>query len=75
MPRYREADVYAVLWSIECEFDGDLTRTGQIWYTAGGHVFTIPKPVDGYFDADVIDRIMSDRWLPKPNGTPERLPD
>ena len=63
MARYKEADVYAFLNQHGCEYEGDRYATGQAWFTRDGHPFTIPDPVNGYFDADVIDAIVADRWL------------
>lgn len=75
MGRYRDRELFEVLYGIDCHFDGDETETGQIWYTSSGHVFTIPKAIEGWFDADVIDRLLADRWLPKPIGQPKRYED
>lgn len=75
MARYRDAELYDLLYSIGCVFDGEETEISQVWYTGSGHVFTLPKPNDGWLDADVIDLILADRWLPKPVGLPTRHPD
>jgi hypothetical protein len=72
MARYRAPELYDVLLDIGCVYEGDETEHGLGWFAPNGHVFTIPKPVDDWFDADVIDLILSDRWIPKPVNKPKR---
>ena len=41
----------------------DRYATGSVWAHDSGVVLTLPEPVDGWLDADVVDRIFSDRWV------------
>jgi hypothetical protein len=61
--RYREEEVYSFLYHQGFEFDGDENALGMGWFSPVGHAFTLPWPVSGFFDADVVDRIFSDRWV------------
>lgn len=75
MARYKDSDVISLLYSLDCSFDGEEVEVGQPWCTSEGHVFSIPHAVNGWFDAEVIDRILSDRWIPRPLGRPARYED
>ena len=74
MARYRELDVFAFLTEHGCEFDGDTYRIGMGWFAPDGLPFTTPSPEDGYFDAEVIDQIMADRWIWRGPNTMTRYP-
>jgi hypothetical protein len=54
--RYREEEVYSFLYHQGFEFDGDENALGMGWFSPVGHAFTLPWPVSGFFDADVVDR-------------------
>ena len=61
------AEVYAALEANGCLFDGDEFSHGSGWLSRSAQVFMLPQPdeVDGthWFDADVIDDILVNRWL------------
>ena len=67
--RYLAAEVYRFLEECGCTYEGDRYPTGQAWLSPGRHVFFLPdadQDADGthWFDADVIDDNLKDRWLP-----------
>ncbi len=67
--RYLAADVYWFLDHAGCIYEGDRYPSGQAWLSPGSQVFFLPDPdedEDGihWFDADVIDDNLKDRWLP-----------
>ncbi len=45
------------------------------WFAPDGIPFTIPDPIDGWFDAEVIDLILTDRWLWRGPVPIQRYPD
>lgn len=63
MPRYLAKDVYAFLVEHGCTYEGDTTPHGIGFYAPDGMEFSFPKPIDGYLDAEIVDRILSDRWI------------
>jgi hypothetical protein len=73
--RYREEEVFAFLNDQTFEFDGDQDALGMGWFSPNGHAFTLPWPVGGYFNADLIDRILSDRWIWTGSTIFTRYPD
>lgn len=75
MSRYAEQDVYQFLTQHGCTFEGDRYPTGSGWFAPDGMEFTIPLPVGGFFDADIIDRILSDRWIWRGLPNISRYPD
>ena len=64
--RYRATDVYAFLLAAGCTFDGDRYPHGETWLSPGMQVFFLPDPDpvdgDGWFNADVLDDNLKDRW-------------
>jgi hypothetical protein len=60
---YKEAELLKFLFDSGFEFDGDEFAIGLGFVTPDGHCFSIPKPTGGWFNAEVIDRIFSDRWI------------
>lgn len=72
MAKYKADELHSVLYGIDCFLDGEETETGQVWYTPNGYILFLPKPSDGWYDADVIDIVLADRWLPKPHNQPKR---
>ncbi|OYW67912.1 MAG: hypothetical protein B7Z40_05130 [Bosea sp. 12-68-7] len=63
MPFYREADVFAFLEQHGCEFEGDRYPHGSGWFAPDDMPFTLPDAENGWVDADVVDLILSDRWI------------
>lgn len=62
MARYLESQVDAFLRDRGCRVE-ESYGSGQVWVTANGIPFTVPAPIDGHFDADVLDRILADQWI------------
>lgn len=62
MARYAAGDVEAFL-AKQGYIAVDRYTTGQVWANDSGFLLTLPDPIDGWFDAEVIDRILSDRWI------------
>ena len=63
MARYLAGDVITFLRVHGCEHDGDRISIGMGWFAPDGHPFVLPDPVDGYFNADLVDEILRDRWI------------
>lgn len=67
MSRYLAADVIAALHEHGCRFDGEVYDIGSGWLDQSCQVFMLPEPDliagEQWFDADVIDDIIRDRWL------------
>lgn len=63
MARYLYADLRNFLVVQGCCTEGDAFEIGTGWFTSDWMPFTIPSPVDGYVDADVVDIILRDRWV------------
>ena len=65
--RYRADDLYKYLLSIGCTFEGDRFPIGEGWLTHNQHIFVLPTPTIEagvrWFDADVVDAILTDRWV------------
>ena len=77
--RYFALDVFTFLLRNDCEFAEERHPCGQIWLSRTLQVFMLPDPdvdEDGvtWFDADVIDDILKDRWLGPVEGL-RRYPD
>ena len=75
MARYRDVDVYKLLEDAGCSYEGDRFARGMGWFAPDGIPFTIPDPIDGWFDAEVIDLILTDRWLWRGPVPIQRYPD
>ena len=80
MALYAEADVLHFLRANNFDTDGDSFGCGTGWYSPSGLAFTMPDPIAMpglhglWYDADVIDRIFSDKWIwIGPLGLPRRL--
>jgi hypothetical protein len=58
-----------------CEFEGDRFELGMGWFAPDGMPFTLPEPIVGWFDADVIDQILADRWIWAGPAPMTRYPD
>jgi len=64
MPRYAADELTSFLSVQGFEFEAETEDGhGGAFYAPDGFAFTFPKPVDGFFDADIVDRILSDRWI------------
>ena len=63
MAWYRAEDVIRCLLEHNFEYEGDRFGIGIVWFASDGMPFTLPDPQEGWFDADVIDEILSDRWI------------
>jgi hypothetical protein len=63
MAWYRAEDVISSLCENNCKHLGDLSEMGVIWSAADGMRFILPYPEDGWFQANVIDEILSDQWI------------
>lgn len=63
MARYRYEHLRAFLIIHGCYSEGDAFEIGVAWYNRDGMPFTLPSPIDGWVDADVIDLILVDRWV------------
>jgi len=65
--RYRAVDVITYLKGLGCEYDGERYPHGQIWIAPGDQVFMLPDPDldddDRWFDAEVINDNLKDRWV------------
>jgi hypothetical protein len=75
MARYVYADLRNYLIVQGCCTEGDAFETGTGWYTADWMPFTVPSPIEGYVDADVIDAILADRWVRTGPVPLKRYPD
>ena len=62
---YRAKDVIRCLKDHNCELEGDRAGVGIVWFAPDGMPFTLPRPEEGWFEANVIQEILSDRsiWL------------
>ncbi len=64
--RSRAREVYAHLVDVGCVFDGERYPHGEVWLTPGMQVFFLPDPdpdgEGGWFDAEVLDDNLKDRW-------------
>lgn len=63
MARYRVDDVLLFPKQHGCDYEGDRYLIGMGWFAPDGMPFTLPDPQDGWFDADVVDLILADRWI------------
>lgn len=63
MARYREEDVLLFPSQHGCHYEGDRYETGMGWFGPDWIPFTIPDPQDGWFDENVVDQILVDRWI------------
>jgi hypothetical protein len=65
--RYRAADVYTFLKGLGCTFDGERYPHGSVWLAPGEQVFFLPDPDvtegESWFDADVLNDNLKDRWV------------
>lgn len=65
--RYSAADVWTFLIGLGCSYDGERYPHGAIWIAPGDQVFMLPDPddIDGqlWFDADVLNDNLKDRWV------------
>ena len=75
MPRYLAEDVYHFLKERGVSSEGDETDHERGYFTSDGMPLTFPKPIDGFFDADVVDRILADRWIWTGPPRLKRYPD
>jgi hypothetical protein len=75
MARYRYADLRNFLVVQGCCTEGDAFEIGTGWYTADWMPFTLPSPVDGFVDADMVDLILADRWIGTGAPSLQRHPD
>lgn len=63
MPWYRYEDLRALLIVRGCHTEGDVSQPVSGWFRSDWTPFTLPLPVDGWVDADVVDVILADRWI------------
>jgi hypothetical protein len=63
MAQYLARDVIRCLYEQNCEYEGDQSEIGMRWFAPDGITFILPDPQDGWFDAEVIDGILSNRWI------------
>ena len=75
MARYRYADLRTYLISRGCHTEGDAFEAGTGWFQPDWMPFTLPSPVDGWVDADVVDLILADRWICVGVAPLQRYPD
>ncbi|KMO13238.1 hypothetical protein QR78_25685 [Methylobacterium indicum] len=65
--RYLASDVYALLEELACEYMEERYPHGEVWVAPGEQIFVLPDPdlIDGqkWFDADVLDHNLRDRWV------------
>lgn len=65
--RYRATDVWTFLIGLGCAHDGERYPHGAIWLAPGDQVFVLPDPDDVagelWFDADVLNDNLRDRWV------------
>jgi hypothetical protein len=65
--RYVAAEVISELLKNDCTYEGDAFVAGSGWISRSGQVFMLPRPdLENdihWFDADVIDDILANRWL------------
>jgi hypothetical protein len=77
--RYRADDLYRLLEESGCIPDGERYPCGEVWVSPQGQVFLLPDPDEDaagerWFDADVIDDNLKDRWLQFGHGMLVRHP-
>jgi hypothetical protein len=73
---YRRADVIAWLEAAGCEYRGDAFVRGLGFFGPDSIPFTLSDPDDdGWLNADIVDRIVADRWIGAGVGRPQRFPN
>lgn len=75
MARYRYEHLRAFLIVHGCHSEGDAFEIGMAWFNRDWMPFTLPAPIDGWVDADVIDAILADRWVGTGAPAIQRFPD
>ncbi|WP_040301264.1 hypothetical protein [Afipia clevelandensis] len=63
MARYILVEVIRFLEEQHCCPSGDKLSGGIAFETADGHGFTLPVYDNDWIDADLVDDILSNRWI------------
>ncbi|HET9397103.1 MAG TPA: hypothetical protein VFO36_13735, partial [Nitrospiraceae bacterium] len=63
MAWYRAEEVFDFLFEQNCAFESRVIETAMQWYASDGMPFVLPHPQEGWFEAEIVDDILSDHCI------------